>query len=401
MISHLNRCRKRKWRWTNFFSILTGLIHPLHAVTSNGIPKIEITNPTSLKNVGVECSSSRMCLINLPLENSDLNSNLSGCFRKRRHKLCSVGDLATMELSKCGIHFHQENGSAVYSSELTLNNDIIRWQCTYQISDRPTQQRNVTKLMVPESAGSGTFLMSFLLYEDEAYTRPMSIHPSLEKGGLIRARVFLLNHINLAKLQLNRCWATPFADPNLEPFDLISDFCPLKENGANAKIIDTGVPHHATFESGIFKFDQSDTVYLHCHVKVCFRECDVDCSDPESRRRRELSSPHGPDTTISLGPIAVPKHAPVEIKEVLMELPIFTNSDSSTGIIDNSTIRIPPSLLWTLVLTLLASAIALATILVKWLAEDRKMKQTFLNSPARSRTGSIQTDTSSTDISAA
>jgi hypothetical protein len=293
----------------------------------------------------------------------------------------------------------KENGSAVYSSELALNKDIIRWQCTYQTSDRPTQQRNVTKLMVPESAGSGTFLMSFLLYEDEEYTKPMSLHPSLEKGGLIRARVFLLNHINLAKLQLNRCWATPFADPNLEPFDLISDFCPLKENGANTRIIETGVPHHATFESGIFKFDQSETVYLHCHVKVCFRECNVDCSDPY-RSRREISSPLGPDTTISLGPIAVPKDAPIEIKEVLVEqkLSIFTDSEIS---IDNSTIRIPPALLWTLVLTLMASAIALAAILVKWLAEDRKMKQAFLNSPPRSRTGSIQTDTSSTDISAA
>ena len=58
------------------------------------------------------------------------------------------------------------------------------------------------------------------------------------------------------------------------------------------------------------------------------------------------------------------------------------------------------ALLWTLVFTLLASAIALATILVRWIAEDRKLKQAFLNSSTRSRTDSIHTDTSSTDISA-
>ena len=40
---------------------------------------------------------------------------------------------------------------------------------------------NITKLMVPESAGSGKFLMSFLLYEDEKYSKPMSLNPSLEK----------------------------------------------------------------------------------------------------------------------------------------------------------------------------------------------------------------------------
>jgi len=82
--------------------------------------------------------------------------------------------------------------------------------------------------MVPESAGSGKFLMSFLLYEDEGYSKPMSLNPSLEQGGLIRARVYLLNHINLAKLQLNRCWATPYADSNREPFDLISNLYVLK-----------------------------------------------------------------------------------------------------------------------------------------------------------------------------
>ena len=54
--------------------------------------------------------------------------------------------------------------------------------------------------------------------------------------------------------------------------------CPLKENGANTTIIESEIAHYATFESGIFKFDQSDTVYLHCHVRVCFQECDIDCA---------------------------------------------------------------------------------------------------------------------------
>ena len=52
----------------------------------------------------------------------------------------------------------------------------------------------------------------------------------------------------------------------------------MKENGANTTIIQSEIAHYATFESGIFKFDQSETVYLHCHVRVCFQECDIDCS---------------------------------------------------------------------------------------------------------------------------
>lgn len=397
MFLNQNRTGKHKWKWSSLFSMLIGLIDASRELSTNGSPKIEISHATKFQNVNAECLPSRICLLNLPLENSDLDSNLSGCFRKRRHKLCTMGDLATMELSKCGIHFHKENGSAVYSSELALNKDVIRWQCSYNINDTTKQQSNITKLMVPESAGSGKFLMSFLLYEDEKYSKPMSLNPSLQKGGLIRARVYLLNHINLAKLQLSRCWATPYADPNHEPFDLITNFCPLKENGANTTIIESEIAHYATFESGIFKFDQSETVYLHCHVRVCFQDCDIDCSD-RSWRTRRASNSQNPDTTISLGPITVPEHVSVEIHEV------YTDSKneilSKNPMFDHSTIRIPPSLLWTLVLTLLASAIALATILVRWLAEDRKLNQAFLNSPTRSRTESVHTDTSTTEISA-
>ena len=44
------------------------------------------------------------------------------------------------------------------------------------------------------------------------------------KDGLIRARVFLLDHhVKSATVQLSRCWATPFADPKVEPFDLIDN----------------------------------------------------------------------------------------------------------------------------------------------------------------------------------
>ena len=46
---------------------------------------------------------------------------------------------------------------------------------------------------------------------------------TLKKDGLIRARVFLLDHVKSATVQLSRCWATPFADPKVEPFDLIDN----------------------------------------------------------------------------------------------------------------------------------------------------------------------------------
>ena len=141
--------------------------------------------------------------------------------------------------------------------------------------------------------------------------------------------------------------------------------CPLKENGANTTIIESEIAHYATFESGIFKFDQSETVYLHCHVRVCFQECDIDCSGTvdkksqlskfwkfriscyplkdQSWRTRRASNSNNPDTTISLGPIKVPKHVPVEIKEVFIEEKIDILSKNQ--MFDHSTIRIPRELI--------------------------------------------------------
>lgn len=50
--------------------------------------------------------------------------------------------------------------------------------------------------MVPESAGSGKFLMSFLLYEDEKYSKPMSLNPSLEKEWSFSDFLFEMSKTN-------------------------------------------------------------------------------------------------------------------------------------------------------------------------------------------------------------
>ena len=90
----------------------------------------------------------------------------------------------------------------IYKKELALKKDTIKWQCTYKIDqlEKPAAQRfdflsitdqgrkieyrNVTKLVVPESSGSGAFRMSFALFEDSNYTVPMSKTPNLHKECL-------------------------------------------------------------------------------------------------------------------------------------------------------------------------------------------------------------------------
>ena len=68
-------------------------------------------------------------------------------------------------------------------------------------------------------------------------------------------------------------------------------------------------------------------------LRLCYPRKD------QSWRTRRASNSNNPDTTISLGPIKVPKHVPVEIKEVFIEEKIDILSKNQ--MFDHSTIRIP------------------------------------------------------------
>jgi len=234
------------------------------------------------------------------------------------------------------------------------------------------------------SDGAGSFLMSFLLYDDPDYTRPMPTNPNLDKDGLIRARVFLLDHhVKSATVQLSRCWATPFADPKVEPFDLIDNFCPVGNTGAQVNVVNTGSAHYATFESGLFKFENSGSVHLHCNVRVCFsnlKDCQIDCSAGGMRRRKRRSIYDSNDTTISLGPISI-NEAPLHI----MEFSKIRNTEVLD--LEDTSIRLPPGVLWTMILTLILCASALTLILIKWLLDESNQDKNKIMS--RSRAESI------------
>ena len=46
--------------------------------------------------------------------------------------------------------------------------------------------------------------------------------------------------------------------------------CPV-QSGAAVKLVNSGTSHYATFEAGVFKFTKSENVFLHCHVRICFK----------------------------------------------------------------------------------------------------------------------------------
>jgi len=88
-------------------------------------------------------------------------------------------------------------------------------------------------------------------------------------------------------------------------------------SGADVKLVNSGTDYFATFESGVFKFTKSESVYLHCHIRICFRrnensnncairidQCPNRFSELINSRNRRSLEPD-PDTTISIGPIDV------------------------------------------------------------------------------------------------
>lgn len=369
-----------------------------------GTETISQSAQSRLQNVAVECRADSMCLDGLSHRDLQLAQSprssaatTDTCLTRHHRKLCTTG------LTGCGIQLAVNGTHQVYTSEISLNDELVRWQCIYPLESSPHSQRQTTKSkpLLPAnqkrkasklSDGAGSFLMSFLLYDDPDYTRPMRTNPNLDKDGLIRARVFLLDHVKSATVQLSRCWATPFADPKVEPFDLIDNFCPVGNTGAQVDIVNTGSAHYATFESGLFKFENSDAVHLHCNVRVCFsnlKDCQVDCSDRGMRRRKRRSTFDTDDTTISLGPIAV-NEAPLHIREVTK---LTTRKELIEMIDDDDTsIRLPPGVLWTMVLTLILCASALTLILIKWLLDESNQDKNKIM--ARSRAESIISDES-------
>lgn len=375
--------------------------------TTIGTETISQSAQNRLQNVIVECRADSMCLDGLSHHDLQLarsSSTVGGtatdtCLTRHHRKLCTTG------LTGCGIQLAVNGTHQVYTSEISLHDELVRWQCIYPLESSPQSQvqktannysSNLSRPLLPTmkrkaseklSDGAGSFLMSFLLYDDPDYTRPMRTNPNLDKDGLIRARVFLLDHhVKSATVQLSRCWATPFADPKVEPFDLIDNFCPVGNTGAQVNVVNTGSAHYATFESGLFKFENSGSVHLHCNVRVCFsnlKDCQIDCSASGMRRRKRRSIDDSNDTTISLGPISIDE-APLHI----MEFSKLRNTEVLD--LEDTSIRLPPGVLWTMILTLILCASALTLILIKWLLDESNQDKSKIMS--RSRAESIISD---------
>jgi len=143
------------------------------------------------------------------------------------------------------------------------------------------------------------------LFETENYRTPFTEAPVLSNTDKLFVEVKMVGPDN-AKIQLVNCWATPFGGLSQEEladyrFDIVKDYCVTDQasDSIAARITKNGESHSSQYEANVFKYSKeinTDKVYLHCNVKVCFDDnskCDLTngfCPSANGNGRRKRRS---------------------------------------------------------------------------------------------------------------
>lgn len=230
------------------------------------------------------------------------------------------------KLMSCGNEIKQNDTHVVFMNSvqlvyplashlnLSLLKAAIPWECAYPLKLVVETQylpviSPITIFRANKSA-TGEFKAAMFLYKDEGYQQPYDSVPHLHMDDRLRIKVQLLRGPQNSKLQVVKCWGASGILPGkrYETYTLIDDFCPVaKAARAEIFIRNNGDRHHSLWESNVFRFVSHPTVFIHCHVKVCFdgASCKKECvtSDSLKRRRREIREPGF--GLLTLGPLEV------------------------------------------------------------------------------------------------
>jgi len=199
------------------------------------------------------------------------------------------------------------------------------WNCSYNKTSitakkvfRASTISSATQFL-GNRTGEGRFQAAMFLYKDNEYRKVYSLSPVLNQNSKLRVRVMLVLGPVFTKLQIVRCWGTPYigsSSYHSNEYVLIDNYCPAPEakNAAKVSIISNGEHNYAVWESLTFRFVESKYLYLHCNVRVCFdnHKCSKNCSktDTKIRYKRKISND---DVIVSVGPIR-PSNNVMDIK---------------------------------------------------------------------------------------
>jgi len=202
---------------------------------------------------------------------------------------------------------------------------MFSWNCSYNKTSiiakkvfRASTISSATQFL-GNRTGEGRFQAAMFLYKDNEYRKVYNLSPVLNQNSKLRVRVMLVLGPVFTKLQIVRCWGTPYigsSQHHSNEYVLIDNYCPAPnaKNAAKVSIISNGEHNYAVWESLTFRFVQSKYLYLHCNVRVCFdnHKCSKNCSQTSTNNRikRRVSDD---DVTVSVGPIR-PSNNVMDIK---------------------------------------------------------------------------------------
>lgn len=348
--------------------------------TVEGSEIIEYLKNVSAEQVSVLCQAQQMCIklqkqfleekdITTAFQALELNdvagSTCPASYIKGANdtqathvELCTEDGFLT-----CGTEMHMNDTHVSYVNNVKTANEantpagqimttflkeyVIPWHCIYPLEYIVQLQGDyyipkispveIITILSPANERIGKFPVLMQLYKSDAYSTQYTEPPVLKDTDQLFAEVRLVSAPDTAVIQIMSCWATPTGDRfGAQRFPLIENYCVTDDarEQAATTVIKNGKDKTARYTSNVFKFPQQERVYLHCHVRVCFKNMDSEqclktsradaidtcpsSSEPRrpdgndedgSRKRRSISQSdvnHVTDdygTTVSLGPV--------------------------------------------------------------------------------------------------
>jgi len=151
----------------------------------------------------------------------------------------------------------------------------------------------------------GSFDVSIAVFKDDAFSTHFASDEIISIPAPLFVKTTLVDAADNLKLQFNRCWATPSADPqDATSYIFLENFCgnEIEITGDTLEVFENGEESYASFRLTSFEFHDDSSVFLHCDVKICdssSENCVPDCSS-SGRKRRSTDQAYN---TITAGPI--------------------------------------------------------------------------------------------------
>jgi len=247
----------------------------------------------------------------------------------------------------------ESNGTMIRYSNYIRDNDItndptlttrskiqIGFHCAFPVDYRvalPGIMPTVSTVAIQTSRGS--FVVNMDMYSNEEFSSRMDMTQEVKvaKGEWLHLQMKLMNKIDegASNLIAEQCWATPVPQPHSDVPDeqaayhnILLSGCPAD---SSVRVFYNGDKDKVQFKVQMFGFrSESPSVYLHCVVRVCGKNCKKSCGT-RKRSTDEVGEERHSDIAVVTSPeIIIYESDEVEVEEIKELQPYIDDSFDAT-----------------------------------------------------------------------